>query len=91
MQLLPILLMFPACRKRVWDFLHYQLTRNVLAARYHGASFFLICDDRRPDLQDAFAEVVGVIADPKFRDRCKLITWQRIVVTLPPNLQIFFL
>ncbi len=71
------------------QFLHYQLIRNVLAARFHEASFFLICDQRRPDLQEAFAEVVSVIADPQLRLRCSVITWQQIAATLPMSLRAF--
>ena len=72
------------------QFLHYQLIRNVLAMRYHNASFFLICDQRRPDLQEAFVEVVTAIADPKHRQRCAIITWQQITATQPMYLQPFF-
>lgn len=71
------------------QFLHYQLIRNVLAARYHEACFFLICDKRRPDLQEAFAEVVSAITDPKLKDRCTTMTWQKITWTLPRYLQLF--
>jgi hypothetical protein len=75
--------------QRDGQFLHYQLIRNVLAARYHEASFSLICDQRRPDLQEAFAAVVNVIFDPKVRDRCSVITWQQIAATLPESLRTF--
>jgi len=75
--------------QRDGQFLHYQLIRNVLAARYHKASFSLICDQRRPDLQEAFAEVVSVIADPQLRLRCSLITWQQIATTVPVSLRTF--
>lgn len=71
------------------DFLHYQLIRNVLAARHHEARFVLICDSRRPDLQQAFNEVVNAIIDPQLRDRCSVITWQTINTTLPQCLQSF--
>jgi len=71
------------------QFLHYQLIRNVLAARHHEASFVLICDQRRPDLQEAFAEVVSVITDPLLRLRCSVITWQQIATTLPERMRTF--
>ncbi|NLF21824.1 MAG: hypothetical protein GX590_01565 [Lentisphaerae bacterium] len=71
------------------QFLHYQLIRNVLAARHHEASFTLICDQRRPDLQEAFGTVVSAIVDPRLRLRCSVITWQQIAATLPMSLQTF--
>lgn len=75
--------------QRDGQFLHYQLIRNVLAARCHNANFSLICDQRRPDLQEAFAEIVSVIADPELQLRCSIITWQQIAATLPVSLQTF--
>ena len=75
--------------QRDGQFMHYQLIRNVLAARYHEASFFLICDHRRPDLQEAFTEIVSAIADPLLRLRCAVVTWQQIAATVPMSLRNF--
>jgi len=71
------------------NFLHYQLIRNVLAARYYKASFYLICDHRRPDLREAFDIVVSSIRDSNLKIRCLVITWQQIAATLPGSLQDF--
>jgi hypothetical protein len=79
----------PRLPQRDGQFLHYQLIRNVLAARFHSANFSLICDLRRPDLQEAFAEVVSVIADPQLRRRCSVVTWQQIAATMPMNVRRF--
>lgn len=76
--------------QRDGQFLHYQLIRNVLAGRYHGASVSLICDQRRPDLLEAFRQVVAAIADPQLRLRCSVVTWQQIAATLPLSLRTFF-
>lgn len=70
-------------------FPYYQLIRNVLAARYHKARFCLICDQRRPDLQAAYDEVVSIIRDQNLRLRCSVVTWQQIADTLPTELQTF--
>jgi hypothetical protein len=71
------------------QFLHYQLIRNVLAARYHEANFVLICDRRRPDLMQAFADVTSLVVDQQLRQRCSVITWQQITSTMPADVQSF--
>lgn len=71
------------------QFLHYQLIRNVLAIRYHAANFFLICDERRPDLQKSFVEVLSAITDQQLRLRCSVISWQKLAANLPDYMQFF--
>ncbi|HSM77539.1 MAG TPA: hypothetical protein VLT57_07935, partial [Bryobacteraceae bacterium] len=39
----------------------YQLIRNVLAAYAHGCSFCVIHDERRPDLREAWFEVLAAV------------------------------
>lgn len=70
-------------------FLHYQLLRNVLAAHYFNASFYLLCDRRRPDLIEALEEVCDAITQPALKKRCAAVTWQQVAATLPIDLRRF--
>jgi hypothetical protein len=65
----------------------YQLLRNVLAADAHGCSFCLFCDERRPDLIEAWFQILSAIRPLDLRLRCKLLTWQELMPTLPDGLQ----
>jgi hypothetical protein len=71
------------------QFCCYQLLRNVLAADAHGCGFCLICDARRPDLMEAWFEVLSAIRPLDLRLRCKLLTWQELAQALPSDLQDF--
>jgi hypothetical protein len=76
----------PACAGK---YHHYQLLRNVIAANYYQAGFRLVCDERRLDLQEAWAEVGKAMMSTDLKERCRLITWQQVAALLPPELQTF--
>jgi hypothetical protein len=67
----------------------YQLIRNVLAAYERGASFCVIHDERRPDLREAWFQVMAVVRSAEMRTRCKVLTWQELVSLLPEGLREF--
>lgn len=71
------------------EYLSYQLIRNVLAAHATGCSFCVLCDDRRADLKDAWAEVLQCVRIGDLRRRSKLLTWQELASELPVTLQEF--
>jgi len=67
----------------------YQLIRNVLAAHALGASFCVIHDERRPDLREAWFEVMAAVKRADLRTRLKVLTWQELAGFLPDALQEF--
>jgi hypothetical protein len=67
----------------------YQLIRNVLAAYAEGCSFCVIHDERRPDLQEAWFQVMAAVKSAEMRVRCKVLTWQELAALLPEELQEF--
>lgn len=67
----------------------YQLIRNVLAAHAAGLSFCVIHDQRRPDLREAWFDVMRAVKNAEMRVRCKTLTWQEIVSCLPIGLRNF--
>lgn len=67
----------------------YQLIRNVLAAHATGTSFCVICDQRRPDLVDAWFAILRAVRSADLRTRLKLLTWQELAAVLPDTLQGF--
>jgi hypothetical protein len=67
----------------------YQLIRNVLAAYATGTSFCVLHDQRRPDLREAWFEVIRAIKSAEMRVRCKVLTWQELVPLLPSGLREF--
>jgi hypothetical protein len=67
----------------------YQLIRNVLAAYAGGYRFCVIHDARRPDLREAWFEVMAAVRSAEMRARCMVLTWQELVVALPVELQAF--
>jgi hypothetical protein len=67
----------------------YQLIRNVLAAHAHGYSFCVLHDERRPDLREAWFQVMAAVKSAAMRVRLKVITWQELASFLPPGLQEF--
>jgi len=67
----------------------YQLIRNVLAAHAGGSRFCVMMDARRPDLRDAWFEVMRAIRDHDLRLRCKMLTWQELAAVAPVKLQQF--
>ena len=67
----------------------YQLIRNVLAAHAAGAAFCLIHDERRPDLHEAWFQVMRAVKNAEMRVRCKALMWQEIVPLVPEGLREF--
>ncbi len=67
----------------------YQLIRNVLAAYAHGCSFCVIHDERRPDLREAWFNVMAAVRSADLRVRLKVLTWQELAAWLPEALQEF--
>jgi hypothetical protein len=67
----------------------YQLIRNVLAAYAQGGSFCVLHDERRPDLREAWFEVMAAVKCAEMRVRCKGMTWQELAGLLPEALQKF--
>ncbi len=74
-----------------WEagFASYQLIRNVLAAHASGASFCVIHDARRPDLLEAWFDVMRAVRSAAMRARCKVLTWQELTPLLPLGLRRF--
>ncbi|HLX76249.1 MAG TPA: hypothetical protein VKR26_16000 [Terriglobales bacterium] len=70
-------------------YLSYQLIRNVLAAYATGLSFCVLIDARRPDLLEAWFQVMQAIRSTELRVRCKTLTWQELAIVLPQKLQDF--
>jgi hypothetical protein len=70
-------------------YVSYQLIRNVLAAHAQDASFCVIHDARRPDLREAWFQVMAAVKSASLRVRCKVLTWQELVPLLPDGLQEF--
>jgi hypothetical protein len=67
----------------------YQLIRNVLAAYAAGCSFCVIHDARRPDLREAWFEVMAAVKSAEMRVRLRVLTWQELAELLPEELQEF--
>ena len=67
----------------------YQLVRGALAAYAANASFCVLCDDRRPDLIEAWYRVLRAVRSGEFRWKLKLLTWQELASVLPDELRSF--
>jgi hypothetical protein len=67
----------------------YQLIRNVLAAYAGGCSFCVVHDNRRPDLREAWFEVLAAVKSAELRVRLSVLTWQELAAYLPVELQGF--
>jgi hypothetical protein len=67
----------------------YQLIRNVLAAYAEGCSFCVVHDNRRPDLREAWFEVLAAVKSAELRVRLSVLTWQELAEYLPMELQGF--
>lgn len=80
---------FNASRATMPGYAHYQLIRNVLAAFATGSSFCVIHDERRPDLREAWFEVMAAVRSAEMRVRLKVLTWQELAASLPDALQEF--
>lgn len=67
----------------------YQLIRNVLAAHAEGCSFCVVHDQRRPDLREAWFQVMSAVRSAGLRVRLAVLTWQELAALLPSPLQDF--
>lgn len=67
----------------------YQLIRNVLAAHAHGCRFCVLHDARRPDLREAWFNVMAAVRSAEVRARCAVLTWQELTPVLPAGLRAF--
>jgi hypothetical protein len=67
----------------------YQLIRNVLAAYAARASFCVIHDERRPDLREAWFQIMTAVKSAELRVRMKVLTWQELAGLVPDELQEF--
>jgi hypothetical protein len=67
----------------------YQLIRNVLAAFAEGCCFCVVHDARRPDLREAWFDVMRAVRSAEMRTRCKVMTWQELAGWAPVELQEF--
>jgi hypothetical protein len=76
-------------RETVSAYASYQLIRNVLAAYAQRMSFCVIHDERRPDLREAWFQVMTAVKSAKMRVRLKVLTWQELSAALPEGLQEF--
>lgn len=70
-------------------YLSYQLIRNVLAAQANDCAFCVLCDARRPDLLQAWYEIMRCVLAVELRLRCKVLTWQELAAALPRVLRRF--
>ncbi|HJT87143.1 MAG TPA: hypothetical protein VJ732_04790 [Bryobacteraceae bacterium] len=75
--------------QQVNHYLSYQLIRNVLAAHASRFSFCVLSDARRPDLLDAWFQVMQAVRSADLRVRCKVLTWQELAMVLPRTVQRF--
>jgi hypothetical protein len=67
----------------------YQLIRNVLAAHAQHCSFCVLHDERRPDLREAWFQVMAAVRSAEMRVQLKVLTWQELANLLPAELQEF--
>jgi hypothetical protein len=67
----------------------YQLIRNVLAAYATGTRCCVICDERRPDLTEAWFAVMRAVRTAEIRTRLMVLTWQELSAALPDGLREF--
>lgn len=68
-------------------YLSYQLIRNVLAAQANDCAFCVVCEARRPDLLQAWYEIMRSVRAVELRLRCKVLTWQELAAVLPRALR----
>lgn len=76
-------------RNKRGDYDNYQLIRNVLAAHYHGARFFLVYDARRHDLRARLDATLEAVRRAEVVERCSGITWQDLAAASPADLKGF--
>ena len=49
----------------------------------------MLHDERRPDLREAWFQVMAAVKPAEMRVRCKVLTWQELAALLPEGLQDF--
>jgi hypothetical protein len=76
-------------RASVAGYAGYQLIRSVLAAWAQQARFCVIHDARRPDLREAWFEIISAVKSAEMRTRLQVLTWQELAAVLPQALQDF--
>lgn len=76
-------------RAAVEGYASYQLIRNVLAAHAQSANFCVLHDARRPDLREAWFDVMAAVRAAEMRMRLKVLTWQELAAALPVELADF--
>ncbi len=74
---------------RQGDVQSYQLIRGVMLAWVSGERYCVLCDERRPDLMDAWFQVMAAVRSYELRGRLRLATWQEVARHLPKTLQTF--
>ena len=74
---------------RATRYVSYQLIRNVLAAKANDCACCVLCDARRPDLLQAWYEIMRCVRPVDLRLRCKVLTWQELAEVLPKRLRHF--
>ncbi len=67
----------------------YQLLRNVLAAHALQCSFSVLVDARRPDLVDAWYEVMKCVKPVELRTKLRISTWQELAAATPKRVRAF--
>ena len=67
----------------------YQVIRGAMAAWASGQRYCLLCDERRPDLMDAWFVVMAAVKSHDVRSRLRLLTWQEMTRFVPGPLRIF--
>jgi hypothetical protein len=72
-----------------YEFLSYQLIRNVLAAHASGCAFCVLTDARRPELIEAWYAVMRCVRPVDLGLRCKVLTWQELAKATPRRLREF--
>lgn len=65
----------------------YQMVRGVLAAHAGGMAFCLICDRRRPEMIQAWEQVVSAVRSFELQARLKVVTWQELAGVMPASVQ----
>jgi len=76
-------------KTRATRYVSYQLIRNVLAAWANECAFCVLCDARRPDLVQAWYEIMRAVKIVDLRLRCKVLTWQELAEVVPERLRDF--
>ena len=67
----------------------YQVIRGAMAAWSSGQRYCVLCDERRPDLVDAWFAVMAAVKSYEVRGRLRLLTWQEIARVVPGPLRTF--